>query len=853
MIHLKNILFEQTDYTNKIVPNILFIGDFELKDRISFAKKLIASRKVTGEVKVRADGNTDRLLELLQSNIAENFDAVMLFSSGQFESEQYNETYDNLNIAIDICKSKSIPLVLFTFPDYTFIKNKKQKEQLKNVQLNLNDINNWLRKSADADFIVDIDLRLDEKKTFLNSAGTKISSDGHNLILKRLQPILKDLDIDIDIEDDIPKEKDQKLSGVALAKLQKLLVMLGYEINKKELVNNEFGISTQQALSNFQLKNGLLPSGKVDLKTVKRLKSSDAIPANSKNISAKKAKETEEQLKTPLKTFDATQLQVGKAGSSADALAMARNLMRDLNLTEAQAAGIVGNMIAESNVENARPQGSKRGVKGPLVVDGVTGYGIVQWTSKNRQQNLADFAISKGVDISQPLSMDIEYQFFIKEFTTSYKNVLDQIISISNNDNAGVKESSTIFMQKYERPAGFDTPAKIEQRYQLSKPVFDDLMGGKGTESETTTDADGNIIDDFGNIISTVILGSAVIGKIGEINYAHKLEYNPSSGFKSAARPNHQGIDYHADKHTPVVLTQGGKISSTHTGCDDVHNAQGEPVDSNCGGGFGNHVKVKFDDGAKCTFAHFTVVNVSPGERVEPGTVIGTVGDTGHSYGAHLHFEYHPDGTYKAAGTPDIAQKYFGFGYGGSAKPYSSPNANTKTSIVSNTGTTNISNTKKSSGKSIIIGDSYCTYIEWGIGNRAKTYNSLYKSGKGSSWLNTQLTSTPMDVTVNNVIISIGTNDLYNTNIAPITQLVSNLRLTFPNAKLFVVQGTYGPKLKNYPNLQKITDKQVKDYYAKFSALGVIVVTPAVGNVEDGHGRLDVYKTIGTNIINKLK
>jgi hypothetical protein len=91
---------------------------------------------------------------------------------------------------------------------------------------------------------------------------------------------------------------------------------------------------------------------------------------------------------------------------------MARNLMRDLGLTEAQAAGIVGNMIAESGVENGRPQGTPPGAKGALVVDGLTGYGIVQWTSKGRQQALYNFAKSKGYDMSKPLTMDIEYQFF---------------------------------------------------------------------------------------------------------------------------------------------------------------------------------------------------------------------------------------------------------------------------------------------------------------------------------------------------------------------------------------------------------------------------------------------------------
>ena len=172
-------------------------------------------------------------------------------------------------------------------------------------------------------------------------------------------------------------------------------------------------------------------------------------------------------------------LESGPAGTSGDALTMARNLMRDLGLTEAQAAGIVGNMIAESGVENARPQNTPAGTKGPLVVDGVTGYGIVQWTSRGRQQNLYEFAKSKGHDMSKPLTMDIEYQFFLKEFRENYGHVLSQIKKVSD-----VKTASTIFMQQYEIPAGYRTNAKIMERYNLSNPVYEKLTSGQGKATE---------------------------------------------------------------------------------------------------------------------------------------------------------------------------------------------------------------------------------------------------------------------------------------------------------------------------------------------------------------------------------
>ena len=171
--------------------------------------------------------------------------------------------------------------------------------------------------------------------------------------------------------------------------------------------------------------------------------------------------------------------EAGPSGTSGDKLTMARNLMRDLGLTADQAAGIVGNMDAESGVENARPQNTLPGTKGVLKVDDVTGYGIVQWTSRGRQQALADYAKSRGADLSKPLSMDIEYQFFLKEFKGAYGQVLSQIKQAKD-----VKTASTIFMQQYEVPEGHKTEAKIMERYNKSKPIYDKLVLGQGKATE---------------------------------------------------------------------------------------------------------------------------------------------------------------------------------------------------------------------------------------------------------------------------------------------------------------------------------------------------------------------------------
>ncbi len=59
--------------------------------------------------------------------------------------------------------------------------------------------------------------------------------------------------------------------------------------------------------------------------------------------------------------------------------------------------------------------------------------------------------------------------------------------------------------------------------------------------------------------------------------------------------------------------------------------------------GYGNVVYVQHANGIQTLYAHMSKINVSTGQQVNTGTVLGLVGTTGHSSGPHLHFEIHKD------------------------------------------------------------------------------------------------------------------------------------------------------------------------------------------------------------------
>lgn len=61
-------------------------------------------------------------------------------------------------------------------------------------------------------------------------------------------------------------------------------------------------------------------------------------------------------------------------------------------------------------------------------------------------------------------------------------------------------------------------------------------------------------------------------------------------------------------------------------------------------GGYGNAIIIQHDDTYKTLYAHLSRRHVAVGQRVRRGQVLGRTGDTGYSFGPHLHFEISKNG-----------------------------------------------------------------------------------------------------------------------------------------------------------------------------------------------------------------
>lgn len=129
-------------------------------------------------------------------------------------------------------------------------------------------------------------------------------------------------------------------------------------------------------------------------------------------------------------------------------------------------------------------------------------------------------------------------------------------------------------------------------------------------------------------------LGGRQAAVVGTGQFVRPVSGRVSSPFGYRVHPifhvrkMHTGIDLAAGMGTPIKAADSGTV-----------------VQAGWRGGYGKCVVISHGNGVATLYAHQSVILVSVGDTVKPGQVIGKVGSTGYSTGAHLHFEVRVNGS----------------------------------------------------------------------------------------------------------------------------------------------------------------------------------------------------------------
>lgn len=164
-----------------------------------------------------------------------------------------------------------------------------------------------------------------------------------------------------------------------------------------------------------------------------------------------------------------------------------------------------------------------------------------------------------------------------------------------------------------------DTLQSLSKKY---KADFDEMLSYNGLTADSKIVVGDEIIIPGGVMnVTTSSVARSNIKTASAGYYVRPI----AGGRKSQGIHGYNGVDIAASVGTPIVASASGTVIIART--------------SGYNGGYGLYVAIKHANGTQTLYGHMSRVNVSVGQKVSQGEVIGAVGNTGRSTGPHIHFE----------------------------------------------------------------------------------------------------------------------------------------------------------------------------------------------------------------------
>jgi murein DD-endopeptidase MepM/ murein hydrolase activator NlpD len=189
-----------------------------------------------------------------------------------------------------------------------------------------------------------------------------------------------------------------------------------------------------------------------------------------------------------------------------------------------------------------------------------------------------------------------------------------------------------------------------------AKPLTLDLDGAQTAMARTEQVADEAMVSDLAARRQDASLQTAALhGRVEEQARAARTAQRKAAAKAKAEREGRRWV--RPIKVWNITSDFGWRWGKTHDGID-LGASTGTPIYAMSKGvvigsfydsSFGNKVEIKYWDGSISWYGHMSKRIAQEGDVVMPGELVGLVGNTGHSFGSHLHLEFQRT---EAADTP---------------------------------------------------------------------------------------------------------------------------------------------------------------------------------------------------------
>ena len=176
-----------------------------------------------------------------------------------------------------------------------------------------------------------------------------------------------------------------------------------------------------------------------------------------------------------------------------------------------------------------------------------------------------------------------------------------------------------------------ETVYSVAKKYGISAQAIVDFPFNEFSNDETFALAIGQslvipdgVVPDVKPWSPTSSLARVMTPDAGSVSATGSWIWPTSGSITQRFYPWHKGLDI-ANKSGGVILAADSGVVVMAGWPDNV--------------GYGNRILIDHGNGYQTLYAHLSKVSVQPGQAVNRGNVIGTMGSTGRSTGVHLHFE----------------------------------------------------------------------------------------------------------------------------------------------------------------------------------------------------------------------
>jgi len=272
----------------------------------------------------------------------------------------------------------------------------------------------------------------------------------------------------------------------------------------------------------------------------------------------------------------------------------------------------------------------------------------------------------------------------IGEFLSLIDDIGDIMASDKALEEAYLKAVDELNAAKEEYVAAQkELKDKKSELEELSAQLMSDIADASAVIASLQSDISGNAEALAKLAAQDKALQSEINSKIKELN-AQQQQQQQSGG--TTVTPSGNGrLTVWPSYTTYITSVQGNRVHpvtgqyGTHGGTD-IGASYGSAIyaagsgtvvtaynDSGYNGGYGNYCIIDHGSGVQTLYAHMSVCSVSAGQTVAAGQIIGYVGSTGRSTGAHLHFEVWSNGSRQDPQSyyPNLSYSYSSTAWGG--------------------------------------------------------------------------------------------------------------------------------------------------------------------------------------------